>query len=114
MNNIQVSGTIAEQPVPFHDGTAIRFHVRARHPPEVPGLPPRMVNVPCRVFDPSPEHRNLLLGGKHRNVRVEAAGRLERIASKGPGRGNGRWNRRRHGGLEVIVNELELFPRREA
>jgi hypothetical protein len=56
----------------------IRFYLRAGHPPAAPGLPPGIVHVPCRVFDASPEQREILLGRKHRNVRVEAAGRLSR------------------------------------
>ena len=113
MNNIQLSGTIAHRPSPIYDGTGIRFYLRARHPPASPSLPPSIVHVPCRVFDASPEQRKILLGRKHKNVRVEAAGRLEQIISKGGGsRKNGRNNRRQYSNLEMIVNQQGLLLRR--
>ena len=114
MNNIQLSGTIANRPVPVYDGTGIRFYVRARYPPAIPGLPPSIVDVPCRIFDPSPDQRKTLLGKKRRNVRVEAAGRLEQIISEGRDRRrNGHSNRRQYSNLEIIVDQRELLLQRE-
>ena len=113
MNNIQLSGTIADKPSLIYDGTAIRFYLRAGHPPAAPGLPPSIVHVPCRVFDASPEQRKILLGRKRRNVRVEAAGRLERIVSKGGGRWkNSLNNRSQDSNLEMIVNQQGLLLER--
>lgn len=113
MNNIQLSGTIADRPSPIYDGTGIRFYLRSRHPPVTPGLPPGIVHVPCRVFDASPEQRKILLGRKHRNVRVEAAGRLEQIVADGAGRRkNGRDNRQQDSNLEMIVNKQGLLLQR--
>ncbi len=112
MNNIQLSGTIADRPSPIYDGTAIRFYLRARHPSSTPGLPPSIVHVPCRVFDPSSEQRKILLGRMHRNVRVEAAGRLEQIVSEGGGWKNGRNNRQQNSNLEMIVNRQGLYLQR--
>ena len=112
MNNIQLSGTIAGRPALIYDGTAIRFYLRAGHPSAAPDFSPGIVHVPCRVFDASPEQRKILLGRKRRNVRVEAAGRLERIVS-----GGGRWknvrnNRRQDNNLEMIVNQQGLLLQR--
>lgn len=113
MNNIQLSGTIASRPFPISDGKAIRFYLRARHPPATPGFPPGIVHVPCRVFEASPEQRKILLGRKHRNVRVEAAGRLEQMVSEGSGRRKyGRNNREQFGNLEMIVNGQGLTLQR--
>jgi hypothetical protein len=112
MNNIQLSGTIAGRPVPIDDGTAIRFYLRAGHPPAAPEFPSGLVDVPCRVFDASPVQREILLGRKHRNVRVEAAGRLEQIVSEGGGRWNGRNNRQQSRSLEMIVNPQGLLLQR--
>ncbi len=113
MNNIQLSGTIASRPSPINDGTGIKFFLRARHPTATPGLPPGIVHVPCRIFDPSPEQRRILLGGKHRHVRVEAAGRLEQIVSEGCGRCRvGCNNRRQYGNLEMIINKQGLLLQR--
>ena len=112
MNNIQLSGTIAGRLALIYDGTAIRFYLRAGHPSAAPDFSPGIVHVPCRVFDASPEQRKILLGRKRRNVRVEAAGRLERIVS-----GCGRWknvrnNRRQDNNLEMIVNQQGLLLQR--
>jgi hypothetical protein len=113
MNNIQLCGTVAGRPAPSYDGTAIWFNLRARHPPVIPGLPPGIAHVPCRVFRASPERREILLRRKHRNVRVVAAGRLERIVSEGGGsRKNNGNNRRQDSGLEMIVNPQGLPLRR--
>ncbi len=113
MNNIQLCGTVAGRPAPSYDGTAIWFNLRARHPPVIPGLPPDIAHVPCRVFRASPERREILLRRKHRNVRVAAAGRLERIVSEGGGsRKNNGNNRRQDSGLEMIVNPQGLQLRR--
>jgi hypothetical protein len=113
MNSIHLSGTIADRPSPIYDGTTTRFFLRARHPPVTLGFPPGMVDVPCRVCDASPEQRKILLGGKHKNVRVEVAGRLEQIVSKGSNsRKNGRKNSRQRSNLEMIVNRQGLFLQR--
>jgi hypothetical protein len=72
MNNIQLCGTVAGRPSRSYDGTALWFNLRARHPPVIPGLPPGIAHVPCRVFRASPERREILLRRKHRNVRVRA------------------------------------------
>lgn len=114
MNNIQLSGTTADRPAPVYKGTGIRFFIRARYPPAIPGLPPSIVDVPCWVFDPSPEQREILLGKKRRNVQVEVAGRLERIVSEGRGREkNGHSNKRQHSNLEMIVDQRGLLLQRE-
>jgi hypothetical protein len=113
MNNIQLCGTVAGRPAPIYDGTAIRFYLRARYPPAAPDFPSGIVEVPCRVFDVSPEQREILLGRKRRNVRVEAAGRLERIVSEGGDRWkNGRNNRQQDSSLEMIVNQQGLLLER--
>ena len=113
MNNIQLSGTIAGRPHPIYDGTAIRFYLKARYPSDNPGLPPRIVDVPCRVFDPFPEQQRMLLGRKHGNIRVEAAGRLEQILSDGSNTWEDWHNNSRHSSsLEMIVNPQELFLQR--
>ena len=113
MNSVQLSGTIADRPSPFNNGTGIRFHLRARHPAAKSGFPPGIVHVPCRIFDPSPEQRRILLGGKHRNVRVEVAGRLEQIVSEGCGRCRvGCNSRQQYGNLEMIVNQQGLLLKR--
>lgn len=113
MNNIQLSGTIAGRPAPIDDGTAIRFYLRAGHPPAAPEFPSGIVDIPCRVFRASPERREILLRRKHRNVRVAAAGRLEQIVSKGGVRWqNGRNNRRQESNLERIVSQQGLRLRR--
>jgi hypothetical protein len=113
MNKIQLCGTVAGRPAPSYDGTAIWFNLRARHPPVIPGLPPGIAHVSCRVFRASPERREILLRRKHRNVRVAAAGRLEQIVSKGSGRWkNGRNNRRQDSNLERIVSQQGLRLRR--
>ena len=113
MNNIQLSGTIADRPSPVYDGTSIRFHLKAGYPPNTPGLPPGMVHVPCRVFDPLPEQQRILLGGKHRNVRVEAVGRLERIVAEGGNSRRNGWEKtRQDSNLEMIVNRQDLFLQR--
>ena len=112
MNNIQLSGTIAGRPALIYDGTAIRFYLRAGHPSSAPDFSPGIVHVPCRVFDASPEQRKILLGRKRRNVRVEAAGRLERIVSEGGRWKNVRNNRRQDSNLEMIVNQQGLLLQR--
>jgi hypothetical protein len=113
MNSVQLSGTIAGRPHLMDDGAAIRFYLRAGHSPVIPGLPPGIVQVPCRLFDASPAHRKILPGGKHRKVRVEAAGRLERIVSEGGDRWkNGRNNRQQNRNLEMIVGPQGLRLRR--
>lgn len=113
MNNIQLSGTIAHRPSPIYEGAGIRFSLRARYPPTIPGLPPSVVDVPCRVFDASPEQRKILLGRKHRNVRAEATGRLEQIVSEdGDRRKNGCNNKRQYSNLEMIVNQEGLLLQR--
>ena len=113
MNNIQLSGTIAGRPALIYDGTAIRFYLRAGHPSAAPDFSPGIVHVPCRVFDASPEQRKILLGRKRRNVRVEAAGRLERIVSEGGGRWkNSLNNRSQDSKLEMIVNSQGLLLQR--
>jgi hypothetical protein len=112
MNHIQLSGNVAGRPAPIYDGTSIRFYLRARHPP-APDFPSGIVDVPCRVFDVSPERRGILLRRKHRNVRVAAAGRLEQIVSKGGSRcKNGRSNRPQDSNLERIVSQQGLRLRR--
>ena len=112
MNNIQLSGTIAGRPALIYDGTAIRFYLRAGHPSAAPDFSPGIVHVPCRVFDASPEQRKILLGRKRRNVRVEAAGRLERIVSEGGGRWKNGRNNRRQENLEMIVTQQGLLLQR--
>jgi hypothetical protein len=112
MNNIQLSGTIADRPSSIYDGIAIRFYLRARHSPVVPGLPQGLVQGPCCLFDASPEQRKILLGRKHRNVRVQTAGRLEQIVSDGGSRWNGRNNRQQSRSLEMIVNPQGLLLQR--
>ena len=112
MNNIQLSGTIAGRPSLIYDGTAIRFYLRAGHPSAAPDFSPGTVHVPCRVFDASPEQRKILLGRKRRNVRVEAAGRLEQIVSEGGGRWKNGRNNRRQENLEMIVSQQGLLLQR--
>ncbi len=113
MNHVQLSGAIAGRPALIYDGTAIRFYLRAGHLPSARAFSSGIVDVPCRVFDASPEQRKILLGRKHRNVRVEAAGRLEQIVSEGGGRWkNGRNNRQRDSSLEMIVNQQGLLLER--
>lgn len=113
MNNIQPGDSIANRPSAIHDGAGIRFSLRARHPPTIPGHPQDIVHVPSRVFDAFRERRRILLPGKHRNLRAEAAGRLERMVSQsGKSLMNRRNNRRPFGNLEMIVNQRGLFPRR--
>lgn len=111
MNNIQLCGTVAGRPSRSYDGTALWFNLRARHSPVIPGLPPGIVHIPCRVFRASPERREILLRRKHRNVRVAAAGRLEQIVSKGGSRCV-RNNRRQESNLERIVGQQGLRLRR--
>ena len=112
MNNIQLSGTIAGRPALIYDGTAIRFYLRAGHPSSAPDFSPGIVHVPCRVFDAAPEQRKILLGRKRRNVRVEAAGRLEQIVSEGGGRWKNGRNNRRQENLEMIVSQQGLLLQR--
>ncbi len=112
MNNIQLSGTIADRPARY-GGAAIRFYLRARHPPVAQGLPLGIAQVPVRPFEASPAQREILLGRKHRNVRVEAAGRLEQIVSEGGGKWkNGRNNRQQDRNLEMIVSQQGLLLQR--
>jgi len=113
MNHVLLSGTIAGRPRPMDDGTAIRFYLRAGHLPSAPDFPSGIVDVPCRVFDVSPEQREILLGRKHRNVRVEAAGRLEQIVADSGSRWNGSRNDRQHGRtLEMIIGQQGLLLER--
>ena len=110
MNNIQLSGTILHRPAPFYNGKDIQFMLRIKHPPSKFGRRPRIVDVPCRVFDPHPEHRDILLKKKHRKkVRVEVAGRLEQIVSETMSEPH---NRRHFSNLEMIVNRQDLFLQR--
>jgi hypothetical protein len=113
MNSVQLSGTIAGRPHLMDDGAAIRFYLRAGHSPVIPGLPPGIVQGPCRLFDVSPAHRKILPGGKHRNIRVEAAGRLEKIVSDGGSRwDDGCSNRQHNRTLEIILNRQGLLLQR--
>lgn len=107
MNNIQLNGTILHRPAPFYNGKDIQFILRIKHPPYKFGRRPRTVDVPCRVFDPHPEQREILLSKKHRKkVRVEVAGRLEQIVSSTMVEPQ---NSRQFSNLEMIVNRRDLF-----
>lgn len=43
---------------------------------------PAVTNIPCRVFNATPEQREILLGKNYRNYRVEIVGRLSVATSE--------------------------------
>lgn len=84
MNCAQVSGVIATPPVVVDTGKNIYFMLKVRHPLTGGDLRVGTSYIPCGVFEPTARQREILLGKRPQNLRVEAHGRLEEIVMRDP------------------------------
>ena len=75
MNTAQLSGTFCAPPVTLPGyKDAICFMLKTKFP--TASGKPIPVNIPCKVFKPTPEQREIMLGKNHCNYRVEIMGRI--------------------------------------
>lgn len=84
MNRAQLSGVIATPPVVIDTGKNIYFMLKVRHPAALGDSGIGVSYIPCGVFEPTARQREILLGKRPQNLRVEAHGRLEEIVMRDP------------------------------
>lgn len=82
MNIAQLSGTFDAPPVEIPGyKNVICFMLKTRFP--TGSGKPINVSIPCKVFKPTSEQREILLGKNHGNYRAEITGRIAATTNDG-------------------------------